>query len=147
MAAKKILIVDDEVNIGVSLRMVFEGAGYSVELCRTAAEFHAQRFSARADIYLLDVRLPDGNGIDLLRTLREAGNEAPVIMISGHGTISDAVAATRAGAFDFLEKPLSRDRLLLVLKNALGQGTLWLVQACAVKNGSFHFTASLPESA
>ncbi len=73
---------------------------------------------------MLDVRLPDGNGIDLLQALRQIDNQAPVIMISGHGTIADAVAATRAGAFDFLEKPLSRDRLLLALKNALGQATL-----------------------
>jgi len=70
------------------------------------------------------VRLPDGNGIDLLHTLRQIDNQAPVIMISGHGTIADAVAATRAGAFDFLEKPLGRDRLLLVLKNALEQAAL-----------------------
>jgi two-component system nitrogen regulation response regulator NtrX len=124
MAARKILIVDDEVNIGTSLKMVLEGAAYNVQLCRTAAEFSAHMPNARADAYLLDVRLPDGNGIDLLQALRAAGNEAPVIMISGHGTISDAVAATRAGAFDFLEKPLGRDRLLLVLKNALEQATL-----------------------
>jgi two-component system nitrogen regulation response regulator NtrX len=124
MAAKKILIVDDEVNIGASLKMVLEGAGYHVQLCGTAAEFRAQMFTARADAYLLDVRLPDGNGIDLLQALRAEESEAPVIMISGHGTISDAVTATRAGAFDFLEKPLGRDRLLLVVKNALEQATL-----------------------
>jgi two-component system nitrogen regulation response regulator NtrX len=124
MAAKKILIVDDEVNIGASLKMVLEGSGYHVQLCSTAAEFRAQMFTTRADAYLLDVRLPDGNGIDLLQALRAEDNEAPVIMISGHGTISDAVAATRAGAFDFLEKPLGRDRLLLVVKNALEQATL-----------------------
>jgi two-component system nitrogen regulation response regulator NtrX len=124
MAATKILIVDDEVNIGTSLKMVLEGAGYAVHLCRTAAEFRVQMPNARADAYLLDVRLPDGNGIDLLQALRGAGNEAPVIMISGHGTISDAVIATRAGAYDFLEKPLGRDRLLLVLKNALEQAAL-----------------------
>jgi two-component system nitrogen regulation response regulator NtrX len=124
MAAKKILIVDDEVNIGASLKMVLEGAGYHVQLCGTAAEFRAQMFTTRADAYLLDVRLPDGNGIDLLQALRAEESEAPVIMISGHGTISDAVTATRAGAFDFLEKPLGRDRLLLVVKNALEQATL-----------------------
>jgi two-component system, NtrC family, nitrogen regulation response regulator NtrX len=124
MTAKKILIVDDEANICASLKMVLEGAGYSVLCCRTAAEFQAQMPHARVDACLLDVRLPDGNGIDLLRVLRQAENHAPAIMISGHGTIADAVAATRAGAFDFLEKPLSRDRLLLVLKNALDQAAL-----------------------
>jgi two-component system, NtrC family, nitrogen regulation response regulator NtrX len=81
-------------------------------------------YSNRVDAYLLDVRLPDGNGIDLLRHLRQTGSDAPVIMISGHGTIADAVEATRAGAYDFLEKPLSRDRVLLALKNALEQSNL-----------------------
>jgi two-component system, NtrC family, nitrogen regulation response regulator NtrX len=129
MATKKILIVDDEDNIGASLQIVLEGAGYSVLLCRSAAEFRAQVPNVRADAYLLDVRLPDGNGIDLLQALRRSDIQAPVIMISGHGTIADAVAATRAGAFDFLEKPLSRDRLLLVLKNALDQATLQIENA------------------
>ncbi len=124
MAAKKILVVDDEANVAASVRMVLEGAGYSVRLCRTAEEFHAQIRSFWADAYLLDVRLPDGNGIDLLQALRHAENLTPVIMISGHATIADAVTATRAGAYDFLEKPLSRDRLLLVLKNALEQSAL-----------------------
>jgi two-component system nitrogen regulation response regulator NtrX len=71
------------------------------------------------DLYLVDLRLADGNGIDLLRSLRQRGDETPVVMISGHGTIRDAVEATRSGAFDFLEKPLARDRVLLVVKNAL----------------------------
>jgi len=93
-------------------------------ICRSAAEFRERLLRWRADAYLLDVRLPDGNGIDLLLALRRTDNQAPVIMISGHGTIADAVAATRAGAFDFLEKPLSRDRLLLALKNALEQAAL-----------------------
>ena len=124
MAAKKILVVDDEANVGTSLRLVLEGAGYGVVICRSAAEFRGQLLRWRADACLLDVRLPDGNGIDLLLALRQTDNQAPVIMISGHGTIADAVAATRAGAFDFLEKPLSRDRLLLVLKNALEQAAL-----------------------
>ncbi len=121
---KTILVVDDEANVRASLRLVLEGAGYSVMFCRSAAEFQAQIARCRADAFLLDVRLPDGSGIDLLNRLRRMDNQAPVIMISGHGTIADAVAATRAGAFDFLEKPLGRDRLLLVLKNALDQAAL-----------------------
>ncbi len=121
---KRVLVVDDEKNIGVSLRMILEAVGYTVQVCRTASEFRTQAGARRADVYLLDVRLPDGNGIDLLRYLRQSDDSAPVIMISGHGTIADAVEATRAGAFDFLEKPLSRDRLLLVLKNALDRAGL-----------------------
>ncbi len=124
MRGKKILVVDDEKNIGISLRMILEGVGCSVDVCGSAAEFKAQAGTKRVDAYLLDVRLPDGNGIDLLRLLRRLDIPEPVIMISGHGTIADAVEATRAGAFDFLEKPLSRDRLLVVLKNALGQADL-----------------------
>src|SRR5258705_12337602 len=70
------------------------------------------------------MKLPDGSGIDLLKAVKQNGAGAPAIMISGHGTIADAVEATRAGAFDFLEKPLSRDRVLLAVKNALEQSTL-----------------------
>lgn len=119
---KRILIVDDEENIGRSLRLILEREGYAVSTCGQIAE--ARAFSNRVDAYLLDVRLPDGNGIDLLRHLRQSGNQAPAVMISGHGTIADAVEATRAGAFDFLEKPLSRDRVLLALKNAIEQSSL-----------------------
>jgi len=124
MRARHILIVDDEPNIGRSLRLILEGAGYSVTVCESVAKFHAERRQARADLYLLDVRLPDGNGIDLLRSLRQGDDATPAVMISGHGTIRDAVEATRSGAFDFLEKPLARDRVLLVTKNALERSDL-----------------------
>jgi two-component system, NtrC family, nitrogen regulation response regulator NtrX len=121
---KTIVIVDDEENVVASLRLVLEGAGYSVVVCRSAADFRRHLVRSNADACLLDVRLPDGNGIDLLPLAVERRPQAPVIMVSGHATIADAVAATRAGAFDFLEKPLGRDRLLLVVKNALEQAGL-----------------------
>jgi two-component system nitrogen regulation response regulator NtrX len=121
---KRILIVDDEENIGRSLRLILEREGYAVSVCRSAAEFQQCVDARRADAFLLDVRLPDGNGIDLLRGIRQGEGSAPVIMISGHGTIAEAVEATRAGAFDFLEKPLGRDEVLLTLKNALEQANL-----------------------
>ncbi len=124
MASKRILIVDDEENIGRSLRMILEREGYGVSVCRSVAEFRRHPESQRADAYLLDMKLPDGNGIDLLKVVRQNGAAAPAVMISGHGTIADAVEATRAGAFDFLEKPLSRDRVLLAVKNALEHNTL-----------------------
>jgi two-component system nitrogen regulation response regulator NtrX len=123
MASKRLLIVDDEENIGRSLRMILEREGYAVNVCRSMADFTRHPEAQRADAYLFDMKLPDGNGIDLLKTVRQNG-AAPAIMISGHGTIADAVEATRAGAFDFLEKPLSRDRVLLAIKNALEQSTL-----------------------
>src|SRR5437763_610241 len=124
MASKRVLIVDDEENIGRSLRMILEREGYAVNVCKSVAEFRRHPDAQRADAYLLDMKLPDGSGIDLLKVVRQNGAAAPAIMISGHGTIADAVEATRAGAFDFLEKPLSRDRVLLAVKNAIEQANL-----------------------
>jgi two-component system, NtrC family, nitrogen regulation response regulator NtrX len=124
MPARRVLIVDDEENIGRSLRLILEREGYAVNVCRSVAEFQGHPDAHRADAYLFDMKLPDGSGIDLLRATRQNGQSSPAIMISGHGTIADAVEATRAGAFDFLEKPLSRDRVLLALKNALEQSNL-----------------------
>jgi two-component system nitrogen regulation response regulator NtrX len=124
MTSRRILVVDDEENIGRSLRMILEREGYQVNAVRSGAEMRAMPEKARMDLFLLDVRLPDANGIDLLRELQLAEIPAPVIMISGHATIADAVEATRAGAFDFLEKPLGRDRVMVAVKNALEQGKL-----------------------
>jgi two-component system nitrogen regulation response regulator NtrX len=124
MASKRVLIVDDEENIGRSLRMILEREGYSVNVCKSVADFGRHPDAGRADAYLFDMKLPDGNGIDLLKAVRQNGAASPAIMISGHGTIADAVEATRAGAFDFLEKPLSRDRVLLAVKNAIEQANL-----------------------
>ncbi len=124
MPRNRILIVDDEENIGRSLRLILERAGYAVTCCQSIAAGRVHPDTPRADVLLLDVRLPDGNGIELLRELRAAGNAAPAVMISGNATIAEAVEATRAGAFDFLEKPLGRDRVLLAVKNALEQATL-----------------------
>jgi two-component system nitrogen regulation response regulator NtrX len=114
---KRILIVDDEENIGRSLKLILEREGFGVSVCHSVGE--ARAFNGQFDAYLLDMRLPDGNGVDLLKDLK-----GPAIMISGHGTIADAVEATRAGAFDFLEKPLSRDKVLLTIRNAIEQSAL-----------------------
>jgi two-component system, NtrC family, nitrogen regulation response regulator NtrX len=117
MALRRVLVVDDEENIGKSLRLILEREGYAVSTCSSVAEAKAQ--SQRADAYLVDVQLPDGSGIDLVRWMKANAVDSPILMISGHGTIADAVEATRAGAFDFLEKPLSREKVLVSLKNAL----------------------------
>ncbi len=119
-----IVILDDEPNIGLSLRLILEGEGYRVTICDSVAKFQSERGGGRVDLYLLDLRLPDGNGIDVLRSLRQVDDATPAVMISGHGTIRDAVDSTRSGAFDFLEKPLARDRVLLVVKNALERADL-----------------------
>jgi two-component system nitrogen regulation response regulator NtrX len=120
----RIVIVDDEPNIGLSLRLILEREGYGVTVFETASAFRAERRAGRADLYVIDVRLPDANGIDVLREIRQHGDPAPVIMISGHGTIPDAIEATRRGAFDFLEKPLARERVLLSVKHALDRSDL-----------------------
>jgi len=122
MAQRRILIVDDEENIGRSLKLILEREGYAVTVCLTVGE--ARAHPHRPDAYLVDVRLPDGSGIDFVRSLKASDVVAPILMISGHGTIADAVEAVRAGAFDFLEKPLSRDKVLLALKHALDQSKL-----------------------
>lgn len=119
---KRILVLDDEPNIRRSLQMILEHSGYAVVTAGTVGE--ARQIGNGFDALLLDVRLPDGSGIEFLKQYREKDATTPAVMISGHGTIGDAVEATRAGAFDFLEKPLSRDKVLLSLKNALEQVTL-----------------------
>src|SRR5215472_11360079 len=124
MPVRRILVVDDEENIGRSLRMILEREGYQVNTVRNVAEFRTFPDRTRIDLFLFDMRLPDGSGIDLLRELQATDISAPAVMISGHATIADAVEATRAGAFDFLEKPLGRDRVMVTLKNALEQSSL-----------------------
>src|SRR5579872_366583 len=119
---KRILVVDDEENIGRSLKLILEREGYSVALAGSIQEAKAR--SDRPDLYLIDVKLPDGSGIDLVRWLKQKEVTSPMVMISGHGTIADAVEATHAGAFDFLEKPLGRDKVLLSLRHALEQTKL-----------------------
>jgi DNA-binding NtrC family response regulator len=115
-----VLVVDDERNIRRTLRMVLEGEGYAVEECESAEEAIAR--VAEADAVMLDVKLPGMSGLELLPKLRP--EELPVIMISGHGTLQDAVQATKLGAFDFLEKPLDRDRVVVTVRNALERRAL-----------------------
>jgi two-component system, NtrC family, nitrogen regulation response regulator NtrX len=116
---RHIVVVDDEPNIGRSLRLILEGEGYRVTVCESVAAFRAERLRVRADACLLDLRLPDGSGLDVLRELALEDDRPAAVMISGHGSIRDAVEATRIGALDFLEKPLARERVLLVVRNAI----------------------------
>jgi DNA-binding NtrC family response regulator len=114
-----ILVVDDEAGILTSLQKTLTLEGYTVDVAggfKVAEERLAKR---SYDVVLLDVALPDGDGLSLLESMRSGGNETPVLMMSGHATIDAAIRATRLGAIDFLEKPLSTDRLLLVLQNTL----------------------------
>ena len=114
-----VLIVDDEKNILTSLSRALRIESYEVDVAGSA-EIALQKTATKAyDAILLDVMMPGMDGITMLRTLREQGNEIPVIVMSGHGTIETALEATRLGARDFIEKPIASERLLLSLQHAL----------------------------
>ncbi len=119
MARAHLLVVDDEPSILTTLQKALSLEGYAVDVAG-GVKIGEERLGRRSyDIVLLDVALPDGDGVSLLERLRASGNDTPVIMMSGHATVDAAVRATRLGAIDFLEKPLSTDRLLLVVENTL----------------------------
>ncbi|MBI5498400.1 MAG: sigma-54-dependent Fis family transcriptional regulator [Deltaproteobacteria bacterium] len=119
-----ILVVDDEKNIRRMLRLVLEGEGYRVREAGDAPEMFVELHKAVPDLVILDVRLPGQDGIAALEQLRGKHTDLAVIMVSGHASIGDAVRATRAGAMDFFEKPLDRDRVLLAVRNALTRHVL-----------------------
>ncbi len=116
-----ILIVDDEAEIRASLEEILREEGYAVASAGTAAEAIVLLQDAPYDVVLLDIWLPDRDGLDVLGDIHALAAESrpEVVIISGHGTIETAVKATKLGAYDFLEKPLSLDRTLIVLKNAV----------------------------
>ncbi len=115
----KLLIVDDEASIRGALSQVFEYEGHTVAVAEDGPDALDLAQSFRPHVTFLDVKMPGMDGLEVLGRLREQDPGALVIMISGHGTISTAVEATRKGAYDFLEKPLDTDRLLVSLRNAL----------------------------
>jgi DNA-binding NtrC family response regulator len=116
-----ILVVDDEAEIRSSLEEILREEGYGVASAATAAEAMMLLQDAPYDVVLLDIWLPDRDGLDVLADMHQLAVEMrpEVVIISGHGTIETAVKATKLGAYDFLEKPLSLDRTLIVLKNAV----------------------------
>jgi two-component system, NtrC family, nitrogen regulation response regulator NtrX len=116
-----VLIVDDEAEIRESLQSILREEDYLVTTAATAGEALELMRDAAYDVVLLDIWLPDRDGLEALTEIRqmESANVPEVIIISGHGTIEAAVRATKLGAYDFLEKPLSLDRTLIVLKNAM----------------------------
>ena len=116
-----VLIVDDEAEIRESLQSILAEEGYSAATAATAGEALTLLADAEYDACLLDIWLPDRDGLDALAEIRQldSAHIPEVIIISGHGTIEAAVRATKLGAYDFLEKPLSLDRTLIVLKNAI----------------------------
>jgi DNA-binding NtrC family response regulator len=115
-----ILVVDDEVGIRELLSEILADEGHQVTLADSAGEARRQRERQRPDMVLLDIWMPDTDGITLLKEWAASGQlTMPVVMMSGHGTIETAVEATRIGALDFLEKPIALQRLLLTVKHAL----------------------------
>jgi two-component system nitrogen regulation response regulator NtrX len=119
----KILIIDDEPGIRTTLASILEDEGHRATLCETGEEGIAQYARDEFDLVLLDLWLPGIDGMAILERLRAAG-APPVIMISGHGSVDAAVKATRLGAYDFLEKPLSLERVLLTVNHALADRKL-----------------------
>jgi DNA-binding NtrC family response regulator len=120
MSAAHILVVDDEPDIRESVRDILEDENYDVGVAENAAEARRALRDRKPELILLDIWMPDLDGISLLKEWSEGrGLPCPVIMMSGHGTVETAVEATRLGAYDFLEKPLSLAKLLLTVEHAL----------------------------
>jgi two-component system nitrogen regulation response regulator NtrX len=124
MVGSTVLIVDDEEGIRESLSGIFEDEGYEVLTSSSGEEALKALKEQNPDLILLDVWLPGIDGIKTLKEIKGLKPDLPVIMISGHGNIELAVKATRMGAYDFLEKPLSLERVLLAAKRALEKRTL-----------------------
>src|ERR1700722_14169518 len=122
-APRAVLVVDDEKNIRRTLQLVLEGEGYRVLTAETAAQALTILASPETpvDLVLLDVKLPDMSGLDALAKIRsdDATKDLPIIIISGHATVHDAVQAIKLGASDFFEKPLARERVVVSVRNVL----------------------------
>src|SRR3954454_3249375 len=122
--AREILIVDDEVGIRELLSEILQDEGYRVSLAENAGEARAYRQRSTPALVLLDIWMPDTDGVTWLREWAAGGLlTMPVVMMSGHGTIETAVEATRIGAFDFLEKPVGLQKLLGTVSRALKTGS------------------------
>jgi DNA-binding NtrC family response regulator len=128
----RILVVDDEVGIRELLSEILYDEGHTIELAENAAQARAARLRMRPDLVLLDIWMPDTDGVTLLKEWGSQGLlDMPVIMMSGHATIDTAVEATRIGAIDFLEKPITLQRLLKTISTGLARGRLPVVKSAS----------------
>ena len=119
----QVLVVDDEADIRALISEILSDEGYGVTVAGNAEEARTARDSSKFDLVLLDIWMPDTDGITLLREWQDTGDlNCPVVVMSGHGTVDTAVEATRLGAFDFVEKPLSLAKLLRTVEGALESG-------------------------
>ncbi|NUQ91833.1 MAG: sigma-54-dependent Fis family transcriptional regulator [Gemmatimonadaceae bacterium] len=117
--SRKVLVVDDEAGIRAALSQLLEYEGYEVRQAANAVDALAEYARFGPDLVFMDVKMAGIDGLEALKRLREQDPRAVVVMISGHGTIQTAVEATQLGAYDFFEKPLDTDRILVTLRNAL----------------------------
>src|SRR5436853_563952 len=124
MPKSRILVIDDEGPIRDSLKMTLEYEGYEFIGAATGQEGLALAEREAPDLVLLDVKMPGMDGLEVLDRLKSMNDALPIVVISGHGTISTAVEATKKGAFDFIEKPFASERVLVSLRNALDQRRL-----------------------
>jgi len=120
----KILIIDDEPGIRSSLRGILEDEGFNVQAVASGEEGLALIKRENFDVILLDIWLEGLDGLEVLKKLKEEEEKAQVIMITGHGSVETAVRAIKQGAYDFLEKPLSLEKVVVTVKNALHQKKL-----------------------
>jgi two-component system, NtrC family, nitrogen regulation response regulator NtrX len=117
----RVLVIDDEGAIREAIRMTLEYEGYKVDEARSGQEGIDKAQRVDYDVILLDIKMPVLDGIEVLENFKALKVTSPVVMVSGHGDVHTAVECTKRGAFDFLEKPLNRDRLLLAVRNATRQ--------------------------
>ncbi|HTH01007.1 MAG TPA: sigma-54 dependent transcriptional regulator [Vicinamibacterales bacterium] len=120
----RILVIDDEAEIRRSVRMILEYEGYEVIEASSGPEGLTLAEREAPDLVFLDIKMPGMDGLDALQRIKAANDTLPVVIISGHGTVSTAVEATKLGAFDFIEKPLASERVLVTIRNALDQTRL-----------------------
>ena len=116
----RILVIDDEAAIRDSLRMILEYEGYDFVGAATGEEGIGVVEREAIDLVFLDIKMPGMDGLEVIGRLKKVAESLPVVMISGHATVATAVEATKLGAFDFVEKPLTTERVLLTIRNALG---------------------------
>ncbi len=121
---EKILVIDDESGIRTSLKGILEDEGFEVKTCESGEECLSLLKAENFDLILLDIWLPNMSGIEVLKKIKTMEENPQVVMITGHGSIETAVKATKLGAYDFLEKPLSLEKVVLTVKNALKQKRL-----------------------
>ena len=121
---KSILIIDDEIEICESIKMSLEYEDYHVEYTNYPSEGIEKLRSSKYDVLLLDINMPELNGFEVLKKIKSDDKDINVIMISAHSSVENAVKATKLGAFDFIEKPIDRDKLLILVRNAVNQNEL-----------------------